>query len=88
MINIQKLKALRKSKRLTQTELSNGAGIAQNYYSSIETGKSTPALDTAVAIARELGATVNDLLVDPGCSNPPQPSEAVPESPGAERRTA
>jgi transcriptional regulator with XRE-family HTH domain len=79
VINIQKLKELRKSKRFTQTELSNKANIAQNYYSSIETGKSTPALDTAVAMAYALGVTVNDLLIDPGVPNPPQPP--TPEAP-------
>lgn len=74
IIDIEKLKKLRKAAGMTQNDISNAANIAQNYYSQIETGKSQPALDTTLAIAKALGTNVNALLVDPGYLDPPQPS--------------
>jgi putative transcriptional regulator len=89
IINIEKLKGLRKEKKFTQENISKMANITQNYFSAIETGKCTPALDTTITIARTLGVTVNDLLVD-DTPNPPQPppSETTPEAEGAQAEPA
>jgi transcriptional regulator with XRE-family HTH domain len=86
VIDIKKLRELRKCKDFTQEEVAKKSGIAANYFSQIETGKCTPALDTTLAIAKALEVTVNDLLLDAG-ANPPQPPVASPEAePGAETK--
>ena len=87
MIDIAKLKKLRKGLKLSQNEISKKTEITLGYYSEIETGKKTASLKTTVAIARAMGVTVNDILPDE-VINPPQPSEAAPEPPGAEQKTA
>jgi transcriptional regulator with XRE-family HTH domain len=88
MINVEKLKQLRKERHLLQSNIARMAGISGNYYSEIETGQRSPSLETTIALAHALGVTVNDILLDCGISNPPLPSETAPEPPGAERRTA
>ena len=78
MLDLQKIKELRKGLRLNQSNIANSCNIAEAYYSEIETGKKTPSLRTSVAIAKALGVSVNDLLL-----NPTLPSAAEP---GAEAR--
>ena len=81
MLDLQKIKELRKGLRLNQSNIADSCNIAEAYYSEIETGKKTPSLRTSVAIAKALGVSVNDLLL-----NPTPPSA---EEPGADaERTA
>lgn len=49
------LRELRKKAGLTQVQLSKAAGIDQRYYTNIETGKRTPSVKTAKALANVLG---------------------------------
>lgn len=65
-INTAKLKHLRKSQRYSQKNIAGMVNISQNYFSAIETGKCNATLDVLVSIAKALGVTVNDLLVDCG----------------------
>lgn len=48
---------------LTQAELAKRAGVPQSVVSDLENGKTIyPRLDTAMALARVLGCTVDDLF--------------------------
>ena len=49
------LRELRKKAGLTQVQLSKAAGIDQRYYTNIETGKRSPGVKVAKAIANVLG---------------------------------
>ncbi|MDR3332126.1 MAG: helix-turn-helix domain-containing protein [Synergistaceae bacterium] len=84
MIDTVRLKQIRKKRKLIQKEVAQIVGIAGNYYSEIETGKRNPAVDTLVSIAKALGVTVNDLLIDCGAT-PPQPFD-IASLGAAERR--
>ena len=43
MLDLQKIKELRKGLRLNQSNIADSCNIAEAYYSEIETGKKTPA---------------------------------------------
>ncbi len=62
MIDTGKLKQIRKGLELTQTDVAKRCGIAEPYYSEIETGKKTPSLKIAIRLAKSLGITVDELL--------------------------
>jgi transcriptional regulator with XRE-family HTH domain len=80
------LKEARRKTDLTQDELAKRAGITQMHYSAIERGNKNPSVDTLDAILHALNLRIEDVWTsDP---NPLQPSEAAPESPGADRKTA
>lgn len=57
-----KLKLLRKEKKLTQKEIAEQIGIKQNSYSDWETGKNEPNLENVVKLAKILDTTTDDLL--------------------------
>ncbi|MGX9844652.1 helix-turn-helix domain-containing protein [Streptococcus iniae] len=57
-----KLKALRKQKKLTQKELAEQIGIKQNSYSDWETGKNEPSLDNIIKLAKIFNTTTDELL--------------------------
>lgn len=61
-LNNKILKELRKSKKLTQTELANQLNISQKSYSNWESGKSEPTLDNIVKLAHILNTTTDELL--------------------------
>lgn len=51
---------------LTQAELARRAGVPQSVVSDLENGKTLyPRLDTAMALAKALGCTIDDLFTDP-----------------------
>ena len=52
------LLALRKSRGLTQRELSAKSGVQQSEISRIEAGSANPTLQTITVLARQLGAEV------------------------------
>jgi Predicted transcriptional regulators len=80
LVDIRKLKKLRKELNFRQVDISEKAHITAGYYSEIENGNRQPALDTLLAIAKALGTHVNNLLVDPGYLDPPQPSTPSEEA--------
>lgn len=57
-----KLKALRKEKKLTQKEFAEMLGIKQNSYSDWETGKNEPNLENIIKIAKILNTSTDYLL--------------------------
>jgi len=57
------LKAVRNSKKITQVELAELAGVHQQAISRYESGIKTPQIDTAAKIAEALGVTINELVI-------------------------
>ena len=51
MIFSERLKTLRKEKKLTQKEIAEQIGIKQNSYSDWETGKNEPSLEKLIVLA-------------------------------------
>jgi transcriptional regulator with XRE-family HTH domain len=58
------LKRFRKAKGLTQPEVWGAAGIAKSSYTSYEAGTAMPSADKVVELARVLGVTTDELLLD------------------------
>lgn len=58
------LKRFRKAKGLTQPEVWGAAGIAKSSYTSYEAGAAMPSADKVVELARVLGVTTDELLLD------------------------
>lgn len=59
----EKIKTLRKRKKLTQTELA-GSELTKSMLSQIENGKATPSMKTLQYIANKLGCEMSFLLED------------------------
>lgn len=57
-----RIKHLRKSKRLSQEELSEKVGMSSKYLSSIELGKENPTLDTFMKLAQALNIEIFELF--------------------------
>ncbi len=57
-----RLRTLRKSRDLTQSELAERIGRSVDAISNIERGKSLPSLEMLVAIAAKLGVELVDLI--------------------------
>ena len=60
----QRIKALRKEKKLTQSQLAEGI-ITKSMLSMIENGKAEASMRSLREIAKRLDVTVQSLLVDP-----------------------
>ena len=75
------LKALRESKKITQTQLGEHIGAKKNAISLWESGKRQPDQETLVRLANFFGVTVDYLL---GRNDPHPPAQ---EKAPAERRT-
>lgn len=58
----ERLKELRKGKKLTQTELASKLNISQKSYSNWETGRTQPTLDNVVKLVKTLETTADYLL--------------------------
>jgi DNA-binding XRE family transcriptional regulator len=58
----QNLITTRKTCNLTQKEVANRANISTRQYQYIEAGERKPNVETAISIARILGAKVEDLF--------------------------
>lgn len=58
----EKIKLLRKGKKISQEELSNMLNINRNYLSRIETGKSDPSATVLKSIAKIFNVDLNSLL--------------------------
>lgn len=61
---MRRVKVLREGKRLTLKELEELSGVDGSLINRIENGKVTPRVDTAVKLARALGVSVDELLVE------------------------
>lgn len=59
---IERIKELRKSKGISQSELARLIGINQTQYNRYETGRTKIPSDVLLRIAQELGASVDYLL--------------------------
>ncbi|TKI91423.1 helix-turn-helix transcriptional regulator, partial [Bacillus wiedmannii] len=59
----EKIKTLRKEKKLTQTELA-GSELTKSMLSQIENGKATPSMKTLQYIAKKLGCETSFLLAE------------------------
>ena len=62
----------RNAMALSQEAIAERAGISRTFVSSIETGKASPTIAVAAAVAHALGTTVGQLL---GETEPPVPAE-------------
>ena len=58
----ERLKKLRKERRISQVELSNMSGVAQQTISNIERGRNEPSADSLRMLAVALGVSVSELL--------------------------
>ena len=58
----QNLIATRKARNLTQKEVASRANISTRQYQYIEAGERKPNVETAISIARILGAKVEELF--------------------------
>src|SRR5579872_335939 len=59
------VRRLRVAKGLTQSELAKRAGISRQALGAIETGAYQPSVSVALALARELGETVEAIFGTP-----------------------
>lgn len=57
-----RIKELRRSKSLSQEELSEKVGISSKYLSSIERGKGNPSLETIIELASALNIELSDMF--------------------------
>lgn len=60
----QRIQQVRKSRRMTQSQLAAKVDISTKYLSNIECGDKVPKFETFVAIANALEVDANSLLVD------------------------
>ena len=60
----QKLKALRKKRRMTQQALESRSGVSQSAISAIELDSRSPSLDTVKLLAKALRVDPSDLMSD------------------------
>ena len=58
----ERIEAARKKKGLTQEELAERVNVSQSMINHIENGNKKPSLETAVALANELGVTLDSLI--------------------------
>lgn len=69
----ERLAELRKTKGLTQAQLSEKLGNAPNYIMRVETGRiDTPPLDTITEIAKHLAVSISDLFFFQGKGDSPE----------------
>jgi putative transcriptional regulator len=59
---VLRLRQLRRARELTQVQIARKVGIHVNAYNAIETGRSTPSLDTARSIAGLFGQPVEQVF--------------------------
>jgi len=60
----ENLKRIRKARNLTMPQVWEPAGIGKSTYSTYEAGTAIPSAAKAVEIAKVLGVTVDELLLD------------------------
>lgn len=80
------LRRLRLDSGLTQGELAARAGVSRQLVAAVEAGRNSPAVDTALALARALGTTVEKLFAAEGTAAASavaavEPSAGLPDGP-------
>jgi DNA-binding XRE family transcriptional regulator len=65
-----RVRGLREEHGLSQLELATAAGISRQLVGAVETGRHTPGVAAALALARALGTTVEALFGDDGAALP------------------
>jgi putative molybdopterin biosynthesis protein len=73
-----RLRLARQARGLSQQHLAGMAGVTRQAVSAVESGHSDPSLRVALALARALGVTVEELF---GPGDPAEPVAAVPVAP-------
>ncbi|MBV9380393.1 MAG: helix-turn-helix domain-containing protein [Streptosporangiaceae bacterium] len=73
-----RLRLARQARGLSQQHLAGMAGVTRQAVSAVESGHSDPSLRVALALARALGVTVEELF---GPGDPAEPVGAVPVAP-------
>ena len=58
----KRIKALRKTQKLTQEELGEKAALSYKFVGEVERGEVNPSLDSLMRIANALGVTIGDLF--------------------------
>lgn len=81
----RRLGAERRSQELSQRSMAQRVGVSASLISQIETGKVQPSVATLMAIASELGLSIDQLL---GSGGNDGPSDALPTSSGPETETS
>lgn len=61
---MNRVKEIRKEKRLTQEEVANLVGISRKYLSSIETNRANPSVEIAIKISQALTVTVDKVFIN------------------------
>src|SRR5258706_4266622 len=57
-----RLKALRKSRKLSQAQLAEKIGVGTKFLGDLETARRSPSFETIVSIAKELDVPIYDLF--------------------------
>jgi putative transcriptional regulator len=60
------VRALRTERNMAQGQLAEAMGVSRQTLNSIETGRYTPSLPLAMALARYFGVTVEEMFDDQG----------------------
>ena len=60
------VRALRTERTMAQGQLAEAMGVSRQTINSIETGRYTPSLPLALALARYFGVTVEEMFDDQG----------------------
>lgn len=72
----KRIRIAREQRGMTQKQAAQAAGIATDMISRLENGRyQSPGLRTLVRIADGLGASVNELLPEPGAESQPSSAE-------------
>ena len=69
-----RLRLARRAHGLSQLQLAGMAGVSRQSVSAVESGVSDPSLRVAIALARALGRTVEELF---GAEDPPRPAKGA-----------
>ncbi|MGB2710726.1 MAG: helix-turn-helix transcriptional regulator [Conexibacter sp.] len=56
------IRELRARQRLTQEQVAEAAGLGHNYISDLESGRTRPAFESVVLIARGLGVPLTEVV--------------------------
>lgn len=75
-MEIMRIGALRKRRGLTQRQLAEGMGMAQNAISNWESGISLPRARDIPRLADVLGCTIDELFVRSDCIIPQEEAES------------
>ena len=64
IVNTKKIRSLREDEGLTVAELGEAAGVSRTMMTYYEQGKRQPQIEALAFIAKRLGVTMEDLVID------------------------